>query len=235
MKSSHQERLIISKEPSSHPVNELIRIGEECLRIKEDFDTFSNSERAVRMAFKKKCTKIIGFDSERLVLSTLCGNQLLSSYKFRITSSVSYKEINLEENRELNENETGRILPPEKYARYAVLTLGLNQTDAKFMYHFWNSKIAKIDLDAIEYALVVEAVEDSFVLKYVRIASGRVEVCGPVIRMELVEKYHNDELYSSCLVKKKTTKNVTKNATKDVVGKIYLNKQDLKDIKLRKK
>ena len=207
------------------PLREFIRLRDNCYVVKESLDGFEDKEKCVRIAAKKKCDFFVTYSDKFISFGRLVGLNLLDLYKFKIESKESTISITKKNN----------SLPPELNSRFLVATFNTSEKMNNLFIHLLGSKIDKIDLSAIEYAFILDRKDEIYSFRYVRVDDDKFTEIGPSFKMSLVNDYFDDEVAElTRVVVKKEQKNVSKTVTKDTVGRVYIEKQDLKDVKVRK-
>ncbi|KAL6121386.1 hypothetical protein NUSPORA_01696 [Nucleospora cyclopteri] len=194
--------------------------------IKEEFDCYEENEKAVRLCNKKKCQFFLNIFDNFFNMGRIQENEVLNLYKFKIINKKSYKEY---------EN----ILPPELFSKYAILISNFsNKNMENFFIDFFGQPCNKIDISALHYAWNVHynGKEDFYTLSYIRILNnGDFTEIGPSFDLKLEKEYFNEELFEKSLEKQpKKQRNVEKTVLKDRIGKVFVDKQDFKAIKIKK-
>lgn len=220
-----------------------------CINLKEDIDCRTQSEKALRIAVNKRVDFFVSMFTESgknnnktksdkatltegdfMSVGRVFNNQILNLITLRILEQKSFKDF-------------PNTLPPESFVRFSVMTFGLSNELENLFVHILGKKILKLDLDAVNYTWIISqddkkddttSTGDKLRMFFARISNNSYEEIGPSFSFEITDKYFNEELGKSGQYKVKKQRNVTKNVTKDTVGRIYIDKQDLKDVKVRK-
>lgn len=189
--------------------------------IKENIDGIFDKEKCMRIASTKNHKFFVAHNKTEEGDFVSFGRVLDNSiFKFKIVNYSGKKE--------------GEV-PMECFSRYIFITFGIENDKLKnTMQEVLSNKIQQMDLSAIEYAVVFYKKEGkNYVLSVVRIdKKGKYTAIGPEYELELVGEITSDN-NSNDAIQTKKQKNVTKTVTKDVVGRIYVEKQDLRDVKVR--
>lgn len=128
-------------------------------------------------------------------------------------------------------------IAPELYAKYVTVLVDI--VDKKIQNLFidiFGQHTQKIDVSSIRYSLIIHQSGSKYTFKFARVlTNGDIVDIGPLLQLEFINQYHNEELFAEALLKiKSKDKNISKNDLKDTVGKVHTEKQDLKSIKLKK-
>ena len=208
-------------------LKELFTIRGDYKTISEKIDPFADYEKVCQLMAKKKCALSISGFKNSLVFARIFDNQLLECIKFKIVNAYDSGDFEAE--------------PAEMFVKYLVLAQNFtNKRIENLFIDFFSQNTSKINLDALNYAWVLNESEGQFTLKFVRIYNSKTKIVqdiGPWFILQIEKEFYcGDELYEKAfeVVKPKTQRNVSTTATKDKVGKLYIDKQDLKDINLKK-
>lgn len=206
-------------------LKELFNIRGDFKQVSENLDAFSDYEKVCKLMAKKKSALCASGFKSNLILSRCFDNQLLECIKFKVVKSLSSSDF--------------ESIPAEMYVKYIVIVQNLtNKKIENLFIDFFSQKTVKLNVDALKYAWVINENKGLFTLKFVRILNdSSVQDIGPYFELEIEKEFYcGDELFEQAFeVKKpKVQKNVTTNATKDKIGQLYIDKQDLKDINLKK-
>jgi len=224
-----QERKVVAyvtKTPHA-AVRELVKLRGDSVEIKEQLNAYKEPEMMAKVVRKQRATLFVSNnDPEHLVLGRIYDGEVLEMIKFRIVSIKSSKEF--------------EALSPELNMKYYVLLQGIEDKRMEnFILDFLAQRSHEVDLKGIRYGWIVNSSSSNdYILKYVRVLlDNTVEDIGPFFELKLESKYYcDDEVYSKAFDKapKKKDKNVSKNAFKDTMGKLHIDRQDLRNVNLRK-
>lgn len=210
---------------SESSLKELVNIRGDSKIVSEKIDAFSDYEKVCQLMAKKKCALCVSGFKDSLVIARTFNNQLLECIKFKVLKALSSADF--------------ESIPAEMYVKYIVLIQNVtNKKIENLFIDFFNQKTTKINLDALKYAWILNESKGLFTLKFVRILNDKsIQDIGPYFEMQIEKEFYcGDELYEEAfeVSKPKVQKNVSTNATKDKIGKLYIDKQDLKDVNLKK-
>lgn len=206
-------------------IQELIRIRGDSTEIYEEFDTFKDSDRTIKLMKKKKATLFISSNDKRIIFGRTYDNQIVDMYKFKVNSMKSSADF--------------EGVPAEICVKYFLLVQNVKDKRLEnLMVDMFRQRSYEVDLHGIRYAWILSQNGEIVMLKYVRVLKDySVEDIGPAFEIEQDKGFGcGEELWEKALnIKKvKKVKNVGKNIFKDKIGKIHIDRQDLKDIKLKK-
>lgn len=228
-KSSRKNLLCLAKTVPK-ALKELLVIRDNATVLDEQIDGFADYENACKFMKKKKCGLLATNTKNQLVFMRTCNYQPLEILKFRIIKSLSSADF--------------KTLAAEFYSKYFVICQGVtNKRIENLFVDLLCQKAMKVNIDAIRYAWILsEGVSDGndiiYTLKYVRVLTDlSVEDIGPYFELILENEFYcGDELYGKAFAAKqpKKQKNITSNVFKDTVGRLYVDRQDLNNIRLKK-
>lgn len=217
--------LSIGKEPP-RAVRELLTIRGDSRNIKEDFDAFSSSDKALKLMKKKGAALFISsMPDSSVTVGRMFDGELLELVKFRVRSALSSQDF--------------PTLPPELYVKYFLVVQNIeNKRVENMLVDLLHQPSSKVNIDAMKYAWIVNQTGKIITIKFARVLNdSSVEDIGPLLELETEKEFYcGDDLHTrafSC-ARPKARKNVSSNVFKDKVGRIFVDKQDLKDINLKK-
>lgn len=222
---SRKTLLSIGKE-TPKALRELLTIRGDSIAIKEEFDAFSSPDKALRLMKKKRAVLFISSTPDSsITVGRMFDGELLELVRFRIRNALSSQDF--------------PTLPPELYVKYFLVIQNIeNKRVENMLIDMLHQPSSKVNVDAVRYAWVVNQTGQAITLKFVRVLNDlSVEDIGPFFELEIEKEFYcGDDLYGRAFacVKPRAQKNVTSNAFKDRVGRVYVDKQDLKDINLKK-
>lgn len=206
-------------------LKELFSIRGDYKTIPEKLDAFTDYEKACKLMAKKSCVLSASGFKDTLTFARCFDNQLLECIKFKVLKTLSSADFD--------------SIPAELYVKYMVLTQNVsNKRIENLFIDFFSQKTVKVNIEAIKYAWVISETKGIFTIKFVRILNDMtVQDIGPYFELKVEKEFFcGDELYEKAFEvhKPHVQKNVSTNATKDKIGKLYIDKQDLKEINLKK-
>lgn len=209
----------------ANALKELFNIRGDFKTVPEKIDAFADYEKACKLMAKKRCVLSASGFKDSLTFARCFDNQLLECIKFKVIKALSSADFD--------------TIPAELYVKYMVLVQNVSNKKLENLFiDFFNQKTVKVNADAIKYAWVINETSGVFTIKFVRILNdSSVQDIGPYFELQIEKEFFcGDELYEEAFEVKKPTvqKNVTTNVTKDKIGKLYVDKQDLKDINLKR-
>lgn len=211
------------------PLKELLTIRGDFTALEEGLDSFADYEKTCRLMKKKKCALSVASTKDHLVLTRAYDYQPLEILKFRIAKCLSSADFS--------------PAPAELHSKYFVVCQQIeNKRVENLFVDFFSQSSTKVNIDSVKYAWVVSQSgsqhERVFTLKYVRVLNDlSVEDIGPCFELVLEKEFYcGDELHEKAFAhnKPRRQKNVAKNAFKDAVGRLHIDRQDLNDINLKK-
>ncbi|OQS55197.1 hypothetical protein EHP00_1438 [Ecytonucleospora hepatopenaei] len=155
------------------------------------------------------------------------------------------------------------VLPFEPFSKFLFLSCGIkNKNLVNTMQELFSSKIQQVDVDAIEYVVLFYYNEmcNNYILTVLRIKNKHslsfanknlektentkekktskmlgegFDEIGPRYELFLINEYKGNSTEENQKKKAKKNKNISKTVTKDTVGRLYVKKQDLRDVKVR--
>ncbi|ADM11411.1 uncharacterized protein Eint_041220 [Encephalitozoon intestinalis ATCC 50506] len=204
---------------------EIGAIRGDTIHIQEKISAFDCVEQVEKLMKKKKSGIFISVTKENLlVIGRTFNDEIIDMVEFKINKYQPVSDF--------------ECVSPELHMKYFVVLENINNPRLEsLVIDLFNMRSSKVCLEGIRYSWVFARTESGYVLKYVRVLKDlSVEDCGPLFEMELARSYHcSDELYKKALDEpSKPRRNTTKNLFNDRIGTIYIDKQDLRDIKLKK-
>lgn len=210
---------------------ELANLKQNIVHLKHDVDGFKDSTKILRLAEDNNCNTFIAFhtnnetqtSNEYITLGRTFNKQILNIMQFKI---IDKKDSTC----------FSTTLPLELFSKFIVITFNCSSIEENFFTNLFGIQTQKIDLHALKYALVIIKTNQTYEIKYVRILLHGYEELGPNYKLLLQNEYFNEELFSQTIPKKRAKqKNIIKTPTKDIIGKLYVSKQNLNEIKTKHK
>jgi ribosome production factor 2 len=225
-KSSKRKALlsIVTNERSREMQREIATIRGDSVELVEHINAYTDTDVTERLLRRKQCGLFLSINKEMYLSFGRCFNdEIIDMVEFRISRHRPVSDFG--------------PLGPALHSRYFVLLQNIdNERLANLVVDLLNKRGNKICLDGVRHAWIFSRTEKRYLLKYVRILNDQsIEDCGPYFELELVRSYHcTEEKYQEALDLPKKSNKISKNELKDKIGRVYLEKQDLKDVKLRK-
>ncbi|XP_029163584.1 ribosome production factor 2 homolog [Nylanderia fulva] len=131
-------------------------------------------------------------------------------------------------------------MKPEIGAKYFLVFQGVDDPRIQnFFIDFLNCGGKEVSLDCVLYSFIISRIGDTlYTVKYVKILDSGLEEVGPSFLLESKRMYFCDEetFKRACYQERpKKARNVKKNEFNDRIGRVHIEKQDLRDIRIRKK
>ncbi|KAM0685754.1 rRNA-binding ribosome biosynthesis protein rpf2 [Conglomerata obtusa] len=148
-----------------------------------------------------------------LVITRTFNNEHIDTHEFSIVSSSPL--INFELN-----------------SRYITALIGLEGRLENAFIDLFACKGREAIVDSLTYVLVIECRDSTYIISLERDGKKCYELVLELVRADLCD----DDFYKQACERKreKKVKNVSKSEMGDVVGKLHLEKQDLKEIQIKK-
>lgn len=222
--------LILSKK-LTRIQKELSNLKQNTIYLKYDIDGFKDSTKILRLAEDNNCNTFIAFhannetqaNNEYITMGRIFNKQILNIMQFKI---IDKKDSTC----------FSATLPSELFSKFIIITFNCSSIEENFFTNLFGIQIQKIDLYALKYVLVIIKTEQTYEIKYVRILSYGYEELGPNYKLLLQNEYFNEELFSQTIPKRHVKqKNIIKTPMKDIIGKLYISKQNLNEIKTKYK
>lgn len=164
-----------------------------------------------------------------MTIGRTANNEFLEIIKFKIIKEVSSFEFAKENN----------TIPSELFVKYLLVFQNIqNKRIESLFFDLFNQKSSRINLNAIKYCWVISESNGVITLKFNRIlADFNMEEIGPHFELQIAKEFYcGNDIYEKAVETKKIKKqkNVEKNEFKDTVGRVYVDKQDLNNIMLKK-
>lgn len=222
------KKLIVVKNPGSSfdkALKELASIRDGYVSLNENLNPFADYENVIKLMKKKKAVLSVSNYKENMVFMRCFNDQPLEILNFKVLKAMSSSDFD--------------TIPAELFVKYFVLVQNIsNPKIENFFIDLLSQKTLKINLDAVKYAWVINETNGVFTIKFVRILNDNsVQDIGPYFELKLENEFFcGDELYEKAFetIKPVKQKNVSKNVFKDKVGKLHIDKQDLKEVNLKK-
>lgn len=220
-----QKQLLVVGKKCHKAIKELAKIRNETRMAEESLDIFKETDKAIKLMKKLKSSLVMAQLKSHILLGRSFNGEFIDLIKFKIVKILSTADLTM--------------VPPHLNMKCAVLILNVNNFRLEnLIIDIFAQNTNAVALDALKYAWIFVFDGSKYLLKYVRICKdSSVEDVGPYFELEIESEYHCDEdLWEKALdlYSKKKTKNVSKTALNETVGKVYVDKQDLKEINLRK-
>lgn len=205
-------------------VREFITIRGNTVILNEETNTSLEPEQISKLMKSKKCTLYLRFYSDHLVLGRSYNNEIIDYYTFKINKIIGTREF--------------PTLPPEYGSKYYVLVQNcVDKRLENLVIDLLHQPSHEVDFEGTSYAWIFAQVDGVYTLKYMRVTlSGMVEDIGPFFELTIENSYNcGEEIWKDATkVEKKKTKNVEKNVCKETIGKVHIDRQDLRDIRLKR-
>ncbi|TBU09722.1 hypothetical protein CWI39_0046p0010 [Hamiltosporidium magnivora] len=165
-------------------------------------------------------------NEEILKIGRLYNNEIIESLDCKILSNKKMKDINYH--------------GPIPGVIYGIFFLGINDERLENLFSdIFCQKVKKINREYFNYNLIISKIENNkYVLKLVNINKNLDVIdVGPILEFEIINSFMcDDDVFSGfCdLFSRKKTKNIHKDSNKDKIGTLHIQKQDLKNLKIRK-
>lgn len=216
---------VISSDEGERIQREIGIIRGDTVHVHEKMNPFDNVERMERLMKKKKSGLFMSVTKDRrFVIGRNFNDEIIDMAEFKVNGFQSVSDFG--------------CVSPELHMKYFVVLQNISSSRLEnLVIDLFNMKSSKVCLESIRYAWIFARTEAGHVLKYVRVLKDfTVEDCGPLLEMELVRSYHcSEELYGKAVDEpSKPKKNVTRSLLNDKVGTLHIDKQDLRDIRLKK-
>lgn len=216
---------IVSNPEGRRMLREIATIRGDTVHVSEKVDPFGSTEVTERLMRRKRAGLFMSITEDRhLVVGRTFNNEIIDMADFRIDSHRSIGEF--------------PCAGPELYAKYFVVLQNIDDGRlGNLVVDLFNMRSTRVCLESIRYSWVFSRTDKGYVLKYVRVLQDlSVEDCGPSFEMELIRSYHcGDELYKRAIDEPSRPKKKTRrNEFRDKIGTIHIDRQDLKDIRLRR-
>lgn len=217
--------LCIAKKPHK-AILELTGLRGDAVSISEGFDTYKEADATLKLMKKKHAAFFIGTaDNKRLSIGRAYDGQFLELLAFDVVTVRSSADF--------------PTVAPEPYTKYFVVCQGIADSRIENMFlDLFHQRTHEVALGGIRYAWIISQVDKVFTLKYVRVLNDlTVEDIGPFFELRLSAEFTcGDDVWTTALniQKVKKQRNTEKTGTKDRIGKLHIDRQDLKGIKLKK-
>lgn len=192
----------------------------------EDIPLAKNRESLERLCVKFRCSLFFSIqkgkkDGLHLSMGRLYNNEVIDYVRFEILEFKSIKSLNKS---------------PICIYNYFTIIKGVKPRLFNLFVEFFPKKVSEVCLDNPIYVLEV-SFDDVFYVKYCCFENNNLEIIGPYLEMKSADAYFcsKDEFKSACGIEESNKKkNIKKNANMDVVGRLYVPKQNLDEINLKK-
>ncbi|ELQ76210.1 Protein required for biogenesis of the ribosomal 60S subunit [Trachipleistophora hominis] len=184
----------------------------------QDLYALDSVETLIAAMRKRKCNIFLNESGNKLAVGRIYEDEVLDIIEYEIIEKKGFVS-------------GGTALG----SKYLMLFLGLSERERNLWTDVLYQRSSQINLDAIMYVFVLTRQENEFVLSLC--TRDKLELVGPFYKLKVMrEKYCDSALFKTALgtQKPKKMKNVTVDEQKTKVGKVYVNKQDFKDLRLKK-
>lgn len=207
-------------------LKELLQIRGDFVSLNDDFDTYADHNKTAKIMKKKNAAFFItSVGNTHINMGRVYDGEFLELIKFKIHKILSSEDF--------------KSIPAEMFVKYFILLQNIDSPRLENMFmDLFNQKSIEANLNGIKYAWIISRIDKIYTLKFVRVLNDcSVEDIGPYFELEIENEFFStDELYNKAFTieEPKKTKNVEKNVFKDVIGTLHVDKQDLRDIQLKK-
>ncbi|KAH9411573.1 hypothetical protein HK407_04g06780 [Ordospora pajunii] len=216
---------VVSNEEGERIQKEFSTIRGDAVSVRENVSPFDCVEKIERLMKKKRCGVFFSVTKEkRLVIGRVFNDEMIDIAEFSIDKYMSVSDF--------------ECVSPELHMKYFVVVQNIDDARLEnLVVDMLNMKSNKVCLDNIRYCWVFARSEAGYVLKYVRVMKDlSIENCGPLFEMQLIRSHHCDEeVYKKAIDEPgRGRKNIKKNVFNDKIGTLHINKQDLREVRLKK-
>ena len=215
-------------------VTELAALRGDCTILDaQPVDAYSDPEGALRLMSKTRSSLVIPATPTRLTLGRSYDGQFLDLLSFSLLASLPSSSF--------------PTVSPEPSVKYFVLLLGLSDSRLQnLLLDLFRQRTHSVSLAGIRYAWVIsQSAPGQLSIKYTRVLTdSTLEDIGPAIELkkeasyaceeETWRQYIEPEKSKKHKEKKTAEKNVERNALREKVGRVYVDKQDLRDVSVRR-
>ncbi|KAF7683111.1 Ribosome production factor 2 like protein [Astathelohania contejeani] len=217
---------LITDKTSTKYLSPIITIRGDATKKQFKNNPFDSLEEIEKILPTRGCSLVVSAyhssSKPYLMMARSFNNEIIDSIEFEILNFSGFASIG-----------------PELCVKYFICLQNLtNKRLCNLLVDFFNMRAVEVNLDAIKYCWSVCEIENCIFMKYVRINKGKVEECGPSYRLKVSRIYScSEELYEKACgpILKKKEKNVSKNVFNDRIGTVHMERQDLRDLRLRKR
>ncbi|KAI5169805.1 ribosome production factor 2 [Pancytospora epiphaga] len=225
--STTRKTLLSIAKKTPKAVTELLGIRGDSMSVSEDFNAHTDPDRTLKLMKKKKSSFFISMKEggSSLAIGRTYDSQFLELVNFKVLKALSSTDFS--------------AVPAEISVKYFLLFINIgNERLENMIMDLFSQQTHEVNLRGIRYAWIFSKSGEIYTLKFVRVMNDlSVEDIGPYFELEMeTEFYCGDELWKAALGEKKTKKkkNVEKTGLKERIGKVHVDRQDLKDIRLKK-
>lgn len=222
-----RKQILCLSQKLTAPLRELLAIRGDTTTRRDAAAPFDRPDLALKIMKKNAAALLIVPTAETLTIGRAFNNEFIDLIRFKILEAKGTAEF--------------PAVPAQSNVRYATLIQGVADPRlANLVVDTLSQQSNAVCLAGLRYAWVFAEEPSRFVLKYVRIRpDASIETVGPFFSLALDKAYHcGEELWAQALAPPaaplKRRKNISKSALKETIGKIHIDKQDLRDIRLRK-
>lgn len=229
MKGSLQKNLLLvyDSRKALNVARELNEILMNIRRVKEKVEPSTDKDQLEKLAIKLKCSLFLSIQTNKkdtiyISIGRLYDNEIIDYARFKL---LDFKPVSFFKK------------SPEKSCKYFLVMKGLSARMSNLLLDMFSTKMTDICIDHVSYALVLSERDTTFSLRYTKVGADGLEDVGPCLEMEKIDEYFCDEdVFRTSLgvQQDKKQKNVTQDESMRKVGRIYVQRQDLREINLKK-
>lgn len=205
---------------------ELSEMLKNVRRVKQKIELCSEKDLLEKLAIKLKCSLFFSIQTNKkdmnyVSIGRLYDNEIIEYVRFRLQD---FKPVSFFKK------------SPEKSCKYFLVMKGLSTRLSNLLLDMFSTKMSDICIDHVRYALVL-CDGDVFSLRYTKISADGMEDVGPYFEMEKIDEYFCDESEfkkSLGVLHDKKQKNVEQDESMRKVGRLYIQKQNLREINMKK-
>eukprot|EP00866_Antonospora_locustae_P000239 jgi/Antlo1/239/1910 len=196
-------------------------------RVKQKVESSMEKDLLEKLAIKLKCSLFFSVQTKKKDLSyisigRLYDNEIIDYVRFKL---IDFKPVSFFKK------------SPEKSCKYFLVMKSLSSRMSNLLLDMFSTKMSDICIDHLRYALVLSGKDTCFSLRYTRVSADGLEDVGPRLEMEKMDEYFCDEdmFRKSLGVQEcKKQKNVRQDESMRKVGRLHIQRQDLREINLKK-
>lgn len=179
------------------------------------FHPFDNPDKITHIHKKHDTSLSIMLNKNKLTFTRTFDGELLDTFEYELIFTSGKYEID------------------HNPIHYTIMeSFGENETN--MFTDFFTCSSRKVALEGIKYVFVIKKTENGFVISYEDF-NGKKQ--GPEIELKEMRKWKcKNELWERAteVETEKKIKNVAVNEMKDVIGTLHMEKQDLREIQIKK-
>lgn len=213
-----EQKKILFIHGNSREMSNLSSQVQLCSTLYRDIYVLDSVETLISAMKKRKCNIFINESGNKLAIGRIYDDEVLDIVEYEILEKKGFVS-------------GGAALG----SKYLMLFLGLSDRERNLWTDILYQRSSQINLEAIKYVFVLTRQENEFIISLC--TKDKLELIGPFYKLKVVrEKYCDSALFKTSLgiQKPKQMKNIAVNEQKTKLGKIYVNKQDFKDLRLKK-